>query len=347
MNEHPRLARRNRLTSATRLLARRVATGGTVLTYHGTRRADGPSSSTMHVSPERLTATLRAVAAVATYVPLGELVQRHLGGKSTRGLVAVTFDDAYASVVEQAWGAIQALEIPTTLFVVSDAARTQAPFWWDRIESLFDATSQSRWRSFEEACGLPATFRAGQPPDAGPLRPLRQWVLAEHRGVWPLPLADLVLQLELELDRCTTQHPLGFHELDRLTQSPLVDIGVHTASHPVLPLLSDAEKRGEIRTSFRVLAERYERTLRILAPPFGLYDRQTVAVAKEEGLTACLSLEAMSLHDRTPDGMIPRYCMSARHRPWKGVLYALGWWRNGQRRGRGTARYPALPSATT
>jgi peptidoglycan/xylan/chitin deacetylase (PgdA/CDA1 family) len=301
----------------------------------------------MHVARDRFARTIHAVGAVATFVSLRELVERHLSGKGTRGLVAVTFDDAYASVIEDAWPVMQALAVPITLFVVTDAARTGAPFWWDRVDELCARTDPHRWRSFEDECGLPEAFRAGQPAAMGPLRPLRQWILATHRGRWPLALEEPLRRLEVESDYRPSQRPLRFDELDAVMWSPLVDVGVHTVSHAVLPLLPDDEIRREMRAGLDALRERYPRTFPVLAPPFGLYDPRTVSVAKEEGLTACLSLEATGLDDGARSSMIPRFCMSARHQPWKAVFYTLGWWGSGRLRSPGARRYPDLPSATT
>ena len=324
-----------------------LSSGGTVLTYHGVQERHSRPSSSMHVPLDTFARTMRAVGRVASFVPLRELVMRHLSGRPTRGLVAVTFDDAYASVATSAWRVLAELEIPVTMFVVTDAAVSGVPFWWDRVDALFDAANAEQWRAFEEACGLPATFRHGQPTDMGPLRPLRQWILAEHSGRWPEELEPVIARVERDLACGPQQWPLTFEQLDELVKSPLVDLGVHTVSHPVLPLLSDDAQRQEIRASFRILAERYACTLPVLAPPFGLYDRRTFEVLREEGLEACLSLEAASLRDGTQSALIPRFCMSARHPPWKAVLYAMGVWGGGRLRPRMPGRCPDLPSAST
>lgn len=343
-NNHAK-SRTNRFWAVLAPLAGHLASGGAVLTYHGLQDGQGRAAGTMHVRLERFVATLRALGAVATFVPLRELVDRHLAGRGTRGLVALTFDDAYATVAEVAWPVLQDLAIPVTVFVVSEAARTGAPFWWDRVEQVFAAAGAERWRQFENEVGLPREFRTGQPADMGPLRPFRQWLLAEHRGCWPEHFEEPLKRLETEFAADPIQRPLRFEELDRLVESPLVDVGVHTRSHPVLPLLAEDEIRREIREGYGALRERYARTLPVLAPPFGLYDHRTVSVAREEGVRACFSLEATSLQDQSPDGMIPRFCMSERHRPWKAVLYTLGWHRGGL--GTPGDRYPDLPSATT
>jgi peptidoglycan/xylan/chitin deacetylase (PgdA/CDA1 family) len=318
-----------------------------VIAYHGVRRRGEPEASGMHVSAERFASIARSLAAVATFVPLQDLVDRHRGGKGTRGLVAVTFDDAYASVAATALDVIREHSIPVTLFAVSDAASTGEPFWWDRIEQPFAVASPERWRAFEDECGLPDVFRSGQPAAMGRFRPFRQWILSTHRGRWDVALNAPLAKLAADTGCSPSQRPLSFDEMERLLQDPLVDVGPHTLSHPVLPFLSDDEARSEIRGSFDALRARYPKTLPILSFPYGLYDARTVAIARDEGLTACVTLGAKLLNDTIPDGTIPRIGLTARHPPWLAVLCALGWWRGVRPGSRAAHRYPDLPSATT
>jgi hypothetical protein len=102
-------------------LPRALATGGSVISYHGI--GENSPGSTMHVPVERFVATIRALKRVATFVPLRELVSWHLHRKPTRGLVALTFDDAYASVLTEVRGVVEGEAVPATVFVIQAAAR--------------------------------------------------------------------------------------------------------------------------------------------------------------------------------------------------------------------------------
>ncbi len=300
----------------------------------------------MHVGIDQFAATVRGLRKVMTLVSLGELVERHMCGMSTHGLAALTFDDAYASVGGPVHDFIAAESIPITVFVVADGATHGEAFWWDRIDAAFDVASDERWRAFESDCGLPDAFRTGQPKQLGRLRPFRQWMLAAHCGRWPSALEEPLTTLERDVGSQASQRPLTFAELDELLRDPLVAVGPHTVSHPVLPLLSDARVRTEIRTSFDDLRSRYPNTVPVLSVPFGLYDARTVRIAVEEGLTGCLTLGTTLLDDAGAGPAIPRVCLSAGHHPLKAVLFALGCWR-GARPAAGAHHYPDLPSPTT
>lgn len=329
-------------------LTRRLAAGAAIMVYHGLAPTEiDERFGTMHVWRDRLEATIRALKRVANLVSVREVLERHRTGRSTKGLVAFSFDDAYASVRSEGLAFLLAEAVPVTLFVVVDRARAGKPFWWDRVDHLFPLTPPDRWRALEDACGLPQAFRAGQPRDMGPLRPLRQWILSEFRGRWPERLEPLLERLETEIGQSTPQRPLTFPELDGVMVNPLVEVGGHTMTHPVLPLLPDDELRSEVRGSFEVLRARYPGALPVLAPPFGLYDARTIRIAQEEGLTACLTLSGTQVDDRSPTNLIPRFGLTARHQPWKAVLYALGCWHRVRPRPQANTDYPDLPSAVS
>src|SRR4051812_6690625 len=71
---------------------------GSILCFHSV--ADQPlDPGSPHVSPATLRMVIAAARRVGTIVPLREILARHRAGRSTRGMVAITFDDAYAALV--------------------------------------------------------------------------------------------------------------------------------------------------------------------------------------------------------------------------------------------------------
>jgi peptidoglycan/xylan/chitin deacetylase (PgdA/CDA1 family) len=64
-----------------------------------------------------------------TIVPLAEIVDRHARGRDLDGLVAITFDDALAGVLEHAAPLLEAHRAPATVFVVTGVLGIDPPFW--------------------------------------------------------------------------------------------------------------------------------------------------------------------------------------------------------------------------
>jgi peptidoglycan/xylan/chitin deacetylase (PgdA/CDA1 family) len=329
-------------------LGRVTGTRGAVLCFHGLDVAGAPAHSSMHVPAVLLERVVEAVYGLGTIVPLRDIVVRYLEGRSTAGLVALTADDGYASWLG-AEPFLRSHSLPLTIFAVSDALTTGRRFWWDRIDESAPRARPERWRRFEEECGVPKTYRLGQPASEGPARPLRQWILAEHAGRWPERLEEPLARLEAELGPTTAQRSMTTSEFSGFLERTGAEVGVHTVSHAALPFLPDAEMAAEIKEGYDALQERFARTLPYLAIPFGLFDARTLRLAGEAGMVASLTLAGCAL-DRpyTVELGMPRVCVVRQHAP--GVLAlkaspvaAL----LGRLRGDAGMSYPVLPSPTT
>jgi peptidoglycan/xylan/chitin deacetylase (PgdA/CDA1 family) len=315
-----------------------VTPWASVLCYHGVTTPQAPSAAAMHVPEGELAAALDTIGSVAEVVPLRVLLDRRRAGRSSRGLAAVTFDDGYASLIPF----LTRSRVPVTVFVTTGATERGAAFWWDRVEDLFSHVEPARWRAFEDVVGVSDAYRAGQPAEYGPLRPLRQWIMATYNGRWPDHLEEPLSEIERECAFRTPHRPMTWDELARVAKPGVVDIGVHTISHPVLPLLSDAEIVREIVESDRAIRDHVgDASLSALAIPFGLYDARTVPLASEAGMRASLTLANRSLRGiRVGDSAIPRLSMGRGLKRWKLLLrIVLPRSQPGD--------YPPLPSETT
>jgi peptidoglycan/xylan/chitin deacetylase (PgdA/CDA1 family) len=321
---------------------------GAILCFHSLTTPERPADGDAHVPLAFFKSAVRIARFLGEIVSLDTLVRRHRAGTSTSGLIALTFDDAYAALGGECAEFIAAEDVPVTVFVTTDATGGGRPFWWDRVDDSFRRVAPSTWRSFEQACGLPEEYRRQQPADFGPLRPLRQWILARHAGRWPAALEPALEALEADAGVRTRHRAMTFSELDALARIPTVDLGVHTVSHPVLPLLGDEDLRREIVQCYATLRHRFARALPILAVPFALYDRRTIDIARAAGMTASLSLSGTTVRDGAAAGALPRLCITRQDTlprlafRMAGLRDAISAWR-----GRHPAAYPDLPSAAT
>ncbi len=272
------------------LLERTFGWGG-VIAYHGV--GDAPVSPVMHVSPTRLRTQLEHLRDHYAVVPLHELVERWRVGASTNGCVAITFDDAYAGVSVHALPILRALDLPATVFVTSDHAANGASYWWDDVERQRLAHTAGVWSEAPAIAGLPPFPLA----DAEAMDRLRNRIIAHFAGRWPRDLTP---------GGDTMWRSLDFRELGELANDHRIDFGVHTLSHPALPLLSYDEQVAEMRDNFALLRERLPRVLPVVAYPYGLYDRTTVRAAREAGMIAGLTMEGRATADNPDRMVVPR-----------------------------------------
>lgn len=326
---------------------RRLVPEGAILSFHSITTASLPASGAAHVSLDRFKSFVRCLRCIGELVPLSDFVRRREQGRDTAGLIAITLDDAYAALASEFREFVSREAVPITIFAITDAARDGATFWWDRIDDLAPHVARDRWRAFETACGLPESYRRGQPRAFGPLRPLRQWLLAAHAGRWPAHLEPVLSQLEEETGCRTVHRAMTFDELATLTTLPGVEVGVHTMSHPVLPLLDDSELEREIGQSYGALRERSHAVVPVLAIPFGLYDERVLRIAHRAGMRTSLTLCADTQDPEPAPYALSRYCVTIDDTCARLVLRVSGLPRFFRTWSAPPASYPELPSPTS
>lgn len=106
-----------------------AATVPLVLCYHGLSR-DWPASTT--VTPEGFVAHLTDLVERG-YV--GATFSAALTAPPAERTLAVTFDDAHASVLEHALPAMERLDLPGTVFVPTDYPDSGRPMGWDGYDA--------------------------------------------------------------------------------------------------------------------------------------------------------------------------------------------------------------------
>jgi len=116
-----------------------AAEHGVILLYHRVAD-DGPAST--RVSPRRFAAHLEVLAAGGYRVlPLAELLAGARAGALPPRAVAITFDDAYRSILTGAYPLLAARELPFTVFVATGAVDGGYGSYlgWDDLATLADS----------------------------------------------------------------------------------------------------------------------------------------------------------------------------------------------------------------
>lgn len=231
--------------------------------------------------------------------------------------VAVTFDDGYADNLTNAKPILEQHRVPATVFVTTGHLDQDQEFWWDELERIFlhpstlppgcrlrigervldqdlteavrytegDAERHRAWnvvrqdnptvrhKIYRDLCAL---LRQSTPPErTATMRTLRAW--------------SGIRVSARETHRC-----LSSSELKELGSGPLVEVGAHTVTHPVLAGLSVSEQRGEICESRDQLLRILGKSPRSFAYPFGTksdFTPQTAALVREAGFAvACANV---------------------------------------------------------
>jgi peptidoglycan/xylan/chitin deacetylase (PgdA/CDA1 family) len=117
-------------------------------------------------------------------------------------------------------------------------------------------------------------------------------------------------------------------ELPCLASGPLVDIGAHTVSHPVLAGLPLASQRREISVSKRQLEGVIGKPVNAFAYPYGTradYTEETASLVQEEGFTLACANYPEPVAVRCDAYQLPRFVV----RDWTEQQFAgqlAAWW---------------------
>jgi peptidoglycan/xylan/chitin deacetylase (PgdA/CDA1 family) len=282
--------------------------GGISLIYH---RVAKPRADpwNMSVSPENFAAHMEILRRFAVPCTFGDFSDR-LSAKVPEPSISVTFDDGYVDNL-QALPILEAHDVPATIFVISGAVGNPKAFWWDLLTRIFlETPSLPRQLTFM-AGGKPLHYDLGPAEVYGPadLSRSAEWradytpptdarqrtyldVWTHLVGLPPEEIAVAALELREwaglpETEPTGSQpRPVTPSELQRLADSPLLEIGGHTRTHADLSRLSRIQAAAEIGGGRRDLIEMTGRNVRSFAYPYGRFGPDTIADIRDAGF-AC------------------------------------------------------------
>lgn len=269
-----------------------------VLMYH--RVADVTIDPwNLSVDPGRFDSQLSYLREKLEPVPLSEIQKPSFSG---RPKVAITFDDGYHDNFECAFPLLKKHGIPATFFVVGGTIGHHREFWWDELEQLILSTHDLPQRIFLKSSGGNFACQLGS---ATHYSKAQQQIDGEiqvsdapkgtrlhlFHELWEflcgLTHDERERQLvalwswsgRKRLDR-NSYRPMNPSEIRALDQSPLMDIGAHTMTHPRLPSLASDDKKEEILEGARQIRSLTGEMPTAFSYPFGQWDTESLEIVK-------------------------------------------------------------------
>ncbi len=268
---------------ASGLLARREAqlrSGLTILCYHRVLPAVEKAAyfiPDLVVTPEAFEAHCAVLARRFHLLPLREAFDAwSRRTKTDKPIAVITFDDGYRDNALLAVPVLAKHGLRATFFVVADLAGIEAPPWYDQAGRAVQVL-----RSQGRGVAPDGTILDAPGPSASP----REVVAAAKKRA-PRDRAALTARLVAAVGDA-----LAFSENDRIMTWDQLrtvhrqghEIGSHSASHEILPLLDDEALRAEVCGSKRTLEEGLDAAVDTFCYPNGDYDARTLRLAGEAG----------------------------------------------------------------
>ena len=217
-------------------------------------------------------------------VTLDDMHRRLTGEADAREpFVCFTFDDGYRDNITLGLPIFERHKAPFAVYVPTGTPDRSLNPWWAIFDRL---VSEHEEILLEPSVGQETVLRAGTVSEKRSAY-WQLWRLAfpdasEHAYAVGRLYHRYSIDPANEMERIT----LGWKELREAVSHPLITIGSHTVSHPVLPELNDSAAEREIADGTSRLESELGRKVSHFAYPFGF------ATARDAGIVSALGLKS-------------------------------------------------------
>jgi peptidoglycan/xylan/chitin deacetylase (PgdA/CDA1 family) len=190
----------------------------------------------MMVTPETFKMHMSIVKQHFEVLPLSQWIKCKKNGEPLPArCCAITFDDGWADNYEYAYPILQELELPATIFLVSDMIGTNQLFWPERVARLLTAIALNcpeKWTlpslNWIKNGTLSYDFNS-TPPNQGQLSE----IINQLKALGDTEIHGHIDTIETELKLNTKSLPslLDWQQLSEMCASGLIEAGSHTRRH--------------------------------------------------------------------------------------------------------------------
>jgi len=233
----------------------------------------------INATPSQFASHLQFLSRYYRIIPLAELML----GSPPEYAVAITFDDGFRSVHEQAWPLLRSRGLSATCCLTTDVIGNRALIWINEMNWFLNRHGDVARPIVAESLRLSPKLAASELVESARLLkdPYKtSEILKRLRAATGCEPEAIALSHRLYLD---------WNEIDEMAAGGMT-FGNHTCSHPMLENLTEDQARSEIREAGSVLAK-LPGACQILAYPFGSHNASTVRIARELGYVCLLEVE--------------------------------------------------------
>jgi peptidoglycan/xylan/chitin deacetylase (PgdA/CDA1 family) len=259
----------------------RESSCGVILLYHRVAEPDTDVHG-LCTAPSEFRAQMAHLHADYNVLPLQDLTDAVLSGRTPGRAVAITFDDGYADNYSTALPILAEIGLSATFFVTTDRLHDDYEYWWDALERIFIAPGPP----------LPSVLHLNLPDQSVSFgtattdqRLTAHWSVYRALVEGPTVVRDeTIAALTSWSGRmfapASTHRRMRAEEVAQLRQAGHV-IGAHSVRHLMLPHQPIAVQRIEVQESRSSLETLLGQPVTLFAYPFGGLNERTQAIVGE------------------------------------------------------------------
>jgi peptidoglycan/xylan/chitin deacetylase (PgdA/CDA1 family) len=215
--------------------------------------------------------------------------------------VAITFDDSYRNVYENAIPILRKYNIPATFFIstgfVDDSKQRVFPtnrlYWTDMVDYSINYSNVKE--TYFEVYGRRFDLRT----DEGK-QEFAEVVKGYLKNCSPQKKDEFLKEFEKEFIAIGFDAEYHYPDIQNLTweqikeidEDPLFEIGGHTHNHEIMSYLSDAELASELGSCLDMLSDKLGRKIDLFSYPEGQeyhYNKKVISYLKDLEIVICPS----------------------------------------------------------
>lgn len=221
-----------------------------------------------------------------TFIRISDMLEYMRSGEKAKGRqMLVTFDDAWRSNLDLI-PIIEKYQVPITIFAPITPLQ-EGNYWWEYAQKAGGRALSDEMKTYDENRFLEKVR-----------------ILQEQQSV--------------------SRSAMTMEELKQLSQHPLVDIGSHSFTHPILTNISDISLERELRESQQYLQDYIEKPVRFFCYPNG-----SLTLRETERAKTYYDCAFSTIQDNPKVGgdmySIPRYALTDNY--WSNLAKIIGVWK--------------------
>jgi len=255
-----------------------------VLMYHRILPAQDPRSLLeepgMMVTPETFRLHMSVIKPLFDTIHLSQWLElKNSGKKLPERACAITFDDGWADNYEFAYPILKDLDIPATIFLVSNMIGKNNTFWPERLACIITAIAKQpeKWShaSLQWVKNLPTSYAFETTNTSPPTAEQLSEIIHSTKTFSDNDICQKLDLIESELQLCNTQQTnalLNWQQVEEMSQSGLIEMGSHTCNHIRLTANQETNLLAqEIINSKQTIKEKTKQDVKVFCYPNGDY----------------------------------------------------------------------------
>jgi len=271
---------------------------GVILTYHRiSNYTDEENRGVFHskfetgITKKLFEIQMRYIKEKMCPISLQEMVRLiRKGEKIPDHAVAVTFDDGYHDVYENAFPILKKYQIPATIFILPQNISSTNILWWDKLTELLRRTSKKSlelrkiWSRIDGHLDFTKNFKLTSNREKSMVMSfLNECLMNMPQEKVALGMELLQEELEVEEGNIEKAHVMLTWEQVIEMNRWGISMEAHTLSHPNLTTMEPDKLWKELVESRRMIQDKTNTKVVGFAYPYGFYDDRVVEMVMRSG----------------------------------------------------------------